>query len=121
MRTMGMRVGWIVARQDVPVIDEAQVAVAAFLARYSGRTLEAYRYDLRNFFQWAADHDLKVLQATRPHIELFRCSLEERGFAASTIDRHLSTVCGFYRFAQHRRPHRLEPRPVRPPCPPSPA
>jgi integrase/recombinase XerD len=90
---------WIPVRPEVPLIDEAQVAVAAFLARYSGRTLEAYRYDLRNFFQWAADHDLAVLEAIRPHIELFRSFLEERGFAASTIDRHLSTVCGFYRFA----------------------
>jgi site-specific recombinase XerD len=25
--------------------------------------------------------------------------MEERGLAASTIDRRLSTVCGFYRFA----------------------
>ena len=29
-----------------PLFDEAQVAAAAFLARYSGRTLDAYRYDL---------------------------------------------------------------------------
>ena len=36
--------------------DEAQLAAAAFLSRYRGRTLEAYRYDLRSFFQWAADH-----------------------------------------------------------------
>jgi hypothetical protein len=27
--------------------DEAQLAAAAFLARYSGRTLKAYRHDLR--------------------------------------------------------------------------
>ena len=36
-------------------VDEAQLAVAAFLARYSGRTLDAYRHDLRGFFQWAAE------------------------------------------------------------------
>src|SRR5829696_9572779 len=83
---------------DVPV-DEAQLAIAAFLARYSGRTLEAYRHDLRMYFQWALDHDLAVLSATRAHVELYRCSMEERGLAASTIDRRLSTVCGFYRFA----------------------
>lgn len=29
--------------------DEAQLAAAAFLARYSGRTLDAYRQDLRGF------------------------------------------------------------------------
>jgi integrase/recombinase XerD len=83
---------------DVPV-DEAQLAVVAFLARYSGRTLEAYRHDLRMYFQWALDNDLAVLAATRAHVELYRCSMEERGLAASTIDRRLSTVCGFYRFA----------------------
>ena len=80
-------------------IDEAQLAAAAFLARYSGRTLEAYRHDLRGFFQWANDRGIVVLEATRPHIELFRAWMEERGLAASTIDRRLSTVCGFYRFA----------------------
>jgi site-specific recombinase XerD len=78
---------------------EAQLAAVAFLARYSGRTLEAYRHDLRMFFQWAADNGLEVLQASRPHIELYRSAMEERGLAASTIDRRLSTVCGFYRFA----------------------
>jgi hypothetical protein len=29
--------------------DEAQLAAAAFLARYSSRTLDAYRQDLRGF------------------------------------------------------------------------
>jgi site-specific recombinase XerD len=62
-----------------------------------GRTLEAYRHDLRGFFQWAADNHLEVLKATRPHIELFRAWMEDRQLAASTIDRRLSTVCGFYR------------------------
>src|SRR5918994_634120 len=81
------------------IVDDAQLAAAAFLARYSGRTLEAYRHDLRGFFQWAADNNLTVLAATRPHIELYRSRMEERGLAASTIDRRLSTVCGFYRFA----------------------
>ena len=82
-----------------PGFDEAQVAAAAFLARYNGRTLDAYRYDLRTFFQWAADVGLTVLEAKRPHIELYRTAMEQRGLAASTIDRRLSTVCGFYRFA----------------------
>ena len=76
-----------------------QLAAVAFLARYSGRTLDAYRHDLRGFFQWASDNNLAVLAATRPHIELYRSCMEERGLAASTIDRRLSTVCGFYRFA----------------------
>ena len=86
-------------RQPDHPIDDAELAAAAFLARYSGRTLEAYRHDLRGFFQWASNNGVVVLEATRPHIELFRASMEDRGLAASTIDRRLSTVCGFYRFA----------------------
>ena len=78
---------------------EDQLAAIAFLARYSGRTLEAYRHDLKYFFQWAADHDLEVLAATRAHIEMYRSTMEQRGLAASTIDRRLSTVCGYFRFA----------------------
>ena len=35
-----------------------------------GRTLDAYRSDLRGFFQWAADSGLDVLSTTRPQIEL---------------------------------------------------
>ena len=79
--------------------DEAQLAAVAFLARYNGRTLDACRHDLRAFFTWATDAGLAVLAATRPHIELYRYHMEQRALAASTIDRRLSTVCGFYRFA----------------------
>jgi site-specific recombinase XerD len=84
---------------DADAVDEAQLAALSFLARYSGRALEAYRYDLRCFFQWAADSGLEVLDATRAHIEVYRCWLEDRGLAPSTVDRRLSTVCGFFRFA----------------------
>src|SRR5664280_76671 len=34
-----------------------------------------------------------------PHIELYPTAMEQKGLAPSTIDRRLSTVCGFYRFA----------------------
>ena len=88
--------GQVLVRREV---DEAELAAVAFLARYSGRTLEAYRQDLRLFFAWTASVGLEVLAATRPHIELFRHHMEQRGLAASTIDRRLATVCGLYCFA----------------------
>ncbi len=84
---------------DDDVVDEAELAAAAFLARYRGSTLEADRSDLRGFFQWAADAGLDVLKATRPQIELYVRAMEAGGLAATTIDRRLSTVCGYYRFA----------------------
>ena len=81
------------------LLDEAELAAVAFLARYSGRALDAYRHDLLTLFQWAHDLGLSVLDATRAHIELYRTALEERGLAPSTTDRRLSTVCGYYRVA----------------------
>ena len=42
---------------------------------------------------------LPPLQATRAHIELYRAWMDERGLAPATVDRRLSTVCGYYRFA----------------------
>ena len=65
--------------------DEAELAAVAFLARYRGRTLDAYGHDLRGLFQWAADRSIAVLEATRAHLELYRTSMEDRGLAASTI------------------------------------
>ena len=86
----------LVSARDADPFAQAQMAAAAYLARYGGRTLETYRYDLRTFFQWCTDVGLEV---KRTHIELWRSAMEERGLAASTIDRRLSTICGFYRFA----------------------
>ena len=60
-------------------IDEAELAAAAFLARYQGRTLDAYRYDLRAFLQWAGDEGLVILSATRPQIELYVRAMERSG------------------------------------------
>jgi len=84
---------------EAPPVDAAELAAATFRARYSGRTLESYRADLRGFFQWADDLSLAPLDATCAHLELFRASLERRGLAPSTMDWRLSTICGFYRFA----------------------
>lgn len=49
-----------------PTSDESEVAAAAFLARYSGRTLDAYRYDLRTYFQWATNAHLAVWRPRGP-------------------------------------------------------
>jgi len=60
----------LVLPSDQPFLDEAQLAAAAFLAHFSGGTLDSYRVDLRQFFQWADNVGLAPLEATRPHIEL---------------------------------------------------
>ncbi len=59
----------LVSARDADPFAQAQMAAAAYLARYSGRTLETYRYDLRTFIQWCTDVGLDVLEAKRAHID----------------------------------------------------
>jgi site-specific recombinase XerD len=61
---------------------------------HSGRTPDACRHDVRNLFQWAADHDLAVLEAMRAHLEMYGASMAKPGLATSTIDRRLPAACG---------------------------
>jgi len=77
---------------------EVQVALAGFLAGYSGNTRLAYQQDLRQFAFWCHDQDLGLLAVRRIHIELFARWLEHRGAARATIGRRLSTATGFYRY-----------------------
>ena len=53
-----------------PLFDEARLAVAGFLARYSGTTRTSYATDLRQWFAWCAQVGLEVFSARRAHIEL---------------------------------------------------
>jgi len=82
-----------------PLFDEARLAVASFLARYSGPTRISYTADLKMYFAWCHRHDLELWLVRRGHLELWARTMEDAGLARSTIGRRLSTVAGFYRFA----------------------
>jgi integrase/recombinase XerD len=76
-----------------------QLALAGFLAGYTGPTREAYALDLRQFASWCQQHHIGLFQARRADIECFARDLETRGRARATITRRLCTVAGFYRYA----------------------
>jgi integrase/recombinase XerD len=76
-----------------------RLALAGFLAGYSGLTREAYELDLRQYVNWCHQHHLRLFQARRADIECFARDLETRGRARATITRRLCTVAGFYRYA----------------------
>jgi site-specific recombinase XerD len=76
-----------------------RLALAGFLAGYSGLTRQAYELDLRQFTSWCQQHQLRLFQARRGDIEFFARDLEARGRARATITRRLRTVAGFYRYA----------------------
>jgi len=75
-----------------------RVAVAGFLAGYSGSTCDAYALDLRQWVTWCAGHGLDVFAVRRAHIELFARYLEENGKARATVARRLSTIGCLYRY-----------------------
>jgi integrase/recombinase XerD len=83
-----------------PVFSNTErLALAGFLAGYSGLTRQAYELDLRQFAGWCQQHQLHLFQARRADIEFFARDLEARGRARATITRRLCTVAGFYRYA----------------------
>ena len=71
-----------------------RLALAGFLAGYSGLTRAAYELDLRQYAGRCQQHHLRLFQARRADIERFARDLEARGRARATITRRLCTVAG---------------------------
>ena len=83
-----------------PVFTEPErLALAGFLAGYTGLTREAYALDLRQYVNWCQQNHLPLFQARRADIECFARDMEARGRARATITRRLCTIAGFYRYA----------------------
>ena len=79
-----------------------RLALAGFLAGYSGLTGEAYALDLRQFAAWCHDRGLRLFEVRRADIECFGRDLEAAGRARATVTRRLCTIAGFYRYADLR-------------------
>jgi site-specific recombinase XerD len=90
----------LVRTHEDPFTDPERLALAGFLAGYSGLTREAYALDLRVYSTWVADFDLRLFEVRRAHIEAFARELEARGRARATIARRLGTITCFYRYAE---------------------
>jgi site-specific recombinase XerD len=81
-----------------PFTDQLRVAVAAYLARFTGPSRQHTESDLRCYLSWGAQRGLDPLAARRPHLELYiRWMQEIRHFKPSTVSRRFSVVSGFYR------------------------
>jgi len=89
-----------IVRPDDPLLVSERVAVAAFLAGYSGGTRVSYTTDLRIFAGWCHDRELHLLNVKRAHLELFARWMEQHGRMPSTIGRRLSTLSSFYKYCQ---------------------
>jgi hypothetical protein len=66
------------ATRDELFSTNEQLALAGFLAGYSGLTRDAYTLDLRQYVAWCTEHRLAVFGARRADIECFARHLESR-------------------------------------------
>ncbi len=83
-----------------PVLtNQERLALAGFLAGYTGLTRQAYALDLRQFTAWCQLHQLRLFQARRADIECFARDMEAKGRARATVTRRLCTIAGFYKYA----------------------
>jgi integrase/recombinase XerD len=89
-----------VATRDELFSTNEQLALAGFLAGYSGLTRDAYTLDLRQYVAWCTEHHLAVFGARRADIECFARHLESLARARATIARRICTVACFYRYAE---------------------
>jgi len=67
---------------DEVFTDPETLALAGFLAGYSGLTRTAYALDLRIYAGWLATHNIRLFDARRAHIEAFA---RERGHRTLTV------------------------------------
>lgn len=87
----------LVTYQD-PVELTERVAVAGFLAGYTGNTRTGYTTDLRIFADWCRNNGVALLAVRRVHLELFARWMENEGRMRSTVARRLSTLASFYHY-----------------------
>jgi hypothetical protein len=75
-----------------------RLAVAAYLARFKGRSRVHTESDLRGYLLWSQSRHLDPLVAPRPQIELYVRWLQEvRRYRPATVSRRVSVVAGFCR------------------------
>ena len=80
--------------------DDLDVAVAAYVGRFTGMTRQHAASDLNVYLSWCRGRGLAPLANRRGHLELYvRWLQETRRFKPSTVSRRVSVLAGFYRTA----------------------
>ena len=62
----------------------------------SEHTVRAYRMDLEAYLRWCERHDIDALPVTHRQLRSYLGELDAARYARTTINRHLSSLRGFY-------------------------
>ncbi len=97
--TTPMSASAVIAVAEPVFTGPEQLALAGYLAGYTGLTRDAYALDLRQYASWCRQHHLRLFEARRADIECFARDLEAKGRARAAVTRRLCTIAGFYKYA----------------------
>jgi len=64
----------------------------------SAMTIDSYRNDLSRYANYCANHDIIPEKAAPYEVQSFIADLSAENMAASSVNRYLSTIRGFYRY-----------------------
>ena len=64
----------------------------------SDRTIEAYRNDLTRYAVYCENHGFEVVTAQAYEVQQFIADLSAENMSAASVNRHLSSIRGFYRW-----------------------
>lgn len=66
----------------------------------SGHSVRAYRTDLFAYAEWAADNGVDIFGAKRRDVRRYLAYLSDQNYENATVNRHLSAIRSFYRWAE---------------------
>lgn len=66
--------------------------------RNSPHTVKSYKSDLEGFLIWANKQDIDLFEISRREARCYLGDLDQAGYSKNTINRHLSSLKGFYKW-----------------------
>jgi integrase/recombinase XerC len=82
---------------DSQIIKE-YLSYIQYVRKCSLRTVEAYRNDLLRYAKYCTDHEIVPEEAATYEVQSFIAELTAEKMAATSVNRSLSTIRGFYRW-----------------------
>ncbi len=80
-------------------IFEDYLAYSTGVRQFTEATINSYKNDLFIFDTWLAELNLNVFEVSTSDIRIFAAELADKKFAAASINRMLSSLRGFYKYA----------------------
>ncbi|WP_024467402.1 tyrosine recombinase XerC [Treponema pedis] len=85
--------------EEADKIFEDYLTYTAGVRQFTKATINSYKNDLQIFKSWLKELNLKVFEVSASDIRIFAAELGDKKFAPASINRLLSVLRGFYKYA----------------------